>query len=146
MVPDADEGSISVVTARSRVGSQAPTGDFPAQVRRPRRRNAAGPCLDSAYEHLTVRVADMASEDRWLQFGRRASEAGAASMLSLQLYVEGDNLDADNLGALNLYAHTPNAFDDEPSRLGCSSGLTPPSPTPAPGRWPISPTPSPAAT
>jgi hypothetical protein len=50
----------------------------------------------------------MASEDRWPQFAQRASEAGAASMLSLQLYVEGDNL-----GALNLYSRTPNAFDDE---------------------------------
>jgi hypothetical protein len=32
MVPGADEGSISVVTARSGVGSQAPTSDLPAQV------------------------------------------------------------------------------------------------------------------
>jgi hypothetical protein len=28
MVPGADEGSISVVTGRSRIGSQAPTGDL----------------------------------------------------------------------------------------------------------------------
>ncbi|HLM22473.1 MAG TPA: GAF and ANTAR domain-containing protein, partial [Propionibacteriaceae bacterium] len=72
-----------------------------------------GPCLDSAYVHQTVRVADMASEERWPQFARRASEAGAASMLSLQLYVEGDNL-----GALNLYSRTPNAFDDESEQVG----------------------------
>jgi hypothetical protein len=32
VVPGADEGSISVVTARSGVGSQAPTSDLPAQV------------------------------------------------------------------------------------------------------------------
>ena len=69
--------------------------------------------MDSAYEHQTVRVADMASEERWPQFARRASEAGAASMLSLQLYVEGDNL-----GALNLYSRTPNAFDDESEQVG----------------------------
>jgi hypothetical protein len=34
-------------------------------------------------------------------------------MLSLQLYVEGDNL-----GALNLYSRPPNAFDDESEQVG----------------------------
>jgi GAF domain-containing protein len=69
--------------------------------------------LDAAFEQQTVRVADMASEDRWPEFARQASEAGAASMLSLQLYVEGDNL-----GALNLYSRTPGAFDDESEQVG----------------------------
>ena len=47
--------------------------------------------LDAAYEQLTVRVDDMASETRWPEFARRAGPAGAASMLSLQLYVEGES-------------------------------------------------------
>jgi transcriptional regulator with GAF, ATPase, and Fis domain len=113
MVPGADEGSVSVVTGRRHIGSQAPTGDLPVQVDALQEQTQQGPCLDSAYEHQTVRVADMASEERWPQFARRASEAGAASMLSLQLYVEGDNL-----GALNLYSRTPNAFDDESEQVG----------------------------
>ena len=113
MVPGADEGSVSVVTARSVVGSQAPTGDLPVQVDALQQVTGQGPCLDAAFEQLTVRVADMASEDRWPQFARRASEAGAGSMLSLQLYVEGDNL-----GALNLYSRRPNAFDDESEQVG----------------------------
>jgi hypothetical protein len=98
MVPGADEGSISVVTARRQVGSQAPTGDLPSKVDALQEETQQGPCLDAAFEQQTVRVADTASENRWPQFAKRASEAGAASMLSLQLYVEGDNL-----GALNLY-------------------------------------------
>ena len=113
MVPGADEGSISVVTGRTRIGSQAATGDLPVQVDALQEETQQGPCLDAAYEQLTVRVTDMANEDRWPQFARRASEAGAASMLSLQLYVEGDNL-----GALNLYARTPGAFDDESEQVG----------------------------
>jgi GAF domain-containing protein len=113
MVPGADEGSVSVVIARSGVGSQAPTSDLPAQVDALQEETGQGPCLDAAFEHQTVRVADMASEDRWPEFARRASEAGAASMLSLQLYVEGDNL-----GALNLYSRTPGAFDDESEQIG----------------------------
>src|ERR671910_1796483 len=113
IVPGVDEGSVSVVTGRRNIGSHAPTGDLPIQVDALQEETQQGPCLDSAYEQLTVRVADMASETRWPEFARRASEAGAASMLSLQLYVEGDNL-----GALNLYARRPNAFDDESEQVG----------------------------
>jgi len=113
IVPGVDEGSISVVTGRRNIGSQAPTGDLPMQVDALQEETQQGPCLDAAYKQLTVRVADMASETRWPEFARRASQAGAASMLSLQLYVEGDNL-----GALNLYSRTPNAFDDESEQVG----------------------------
>jgi GAF domain-containing protein len=113
MVPGVDEGSVSVVTGRRNIGSHAPTGDLPAQVDALQEETQQGPCLDSAYEQLTVRVDDMASETRWPEFARRASEAGAASMLSLQLFVEGDNL-----GALNLYSRTPHAFDDESEQVG----------------------------
>ena len=113
MVPGVDEGSVSVVTGRRNIGSQAPTGDLPVQVDALQEETQQGPCLDAAYKQLTVRVTDMASETRWPEFARRASQAGAASMLSLQLYVEGDNL-----GALNLYSRTPNAFDDESEQVG----------------------------
>ena len=113
MVPGVDDGSVSVVTGRRSIGSQAPTGDLPVQVDALQEETQQGPCLDAAYEQLTVRVTDMASETRWPEFARRASQAGAASMLSLQLYVEGDNL-----GALNLYSRTPNAFDDESEQVG----------------------------
>jgi len=67
-----------------------------------------GPCLDEAYEQETVRVSDMAAEQRWPLFVGRAADAGAGGMLSFQLYVEGDDL-----GALNLYSHRAGVFDDE---------------------------------
>lgn len=55
----------------------------------------------------------MAREQRWPRFVQRAAEAGASSMLTFQLYVE-----ADNLGALNLYGSQPHAFDDESEDVG----------------------------
>ena len=55
----------------------------------------------------------MADEQRWPRFASRAATLGAASMLSFQLYVEGDNL-----GALNLYSGHPNGFDDESEQVG----------------------------
>jgi GAF domain-containing protein len=113
LIPGAEEGSISVVAARRRVTPTVPTGDLPVQVDAIQEEVQQGPCLDAVYQHQTVRVDDLATEDRWPLFARRASAAGAASMLSLQLYAEGDNL-----GSLNLYARTAAAFTDESEQVG----------------------------
>lgn len=113
MVPGCDEGSISVVQGRRKVSSRAASSELPQVVDALQEQTGQGPCIDAAYEHLTVRVADMASEQRWPQFTARALEAGAAGMLSIQLYVEGDNL-----GALNLFSRTANAFTDQSEHVG----------------------------
>ena len=113
LIPGTEEASISVVTGRTNVTSQHPTSDLPARVDAIQTDVGQGPCLDAAYEHRTVRVPDMRHEQRWPKFARRASEAGAGSMLSFQLYVE-----HDDLGALNLYSREPDAFDDESEQVG----------------------------
>jgi transcriptional regulator with GAF, ATPase, and Fis domain len=113
LVPGVEEGSISVVTGRASVASQSASSDLPRQVDALQSEVSQGPCLDAVFEQQTVRVPDMASEQRWPEFARRAAALGAASMLSFQLYVEGDNL-----GALNLYARTAGAFTDESEQIG----------------------------
>lgn len=112
-VPGADEGSISMVTARRDVISQSPTSELPKRVDALQAETGEGPCLSSVFEQETVRVNDMATEDRSPAFAARALEAGAAGMVSFQLYVEGDNL-----GALNLYSRQPNVFTDESEHVG----------------------------
>lgn len=73
-----------------------------------------GPCLQAAIDRTEiVRVDDLASDSRWPTFAERAVGHGVASMLSFQLYAR-DN----NLGALNLYANKPAAFDDESAHIG----------------------------
>ncbi len=113
LVPGCDEASISVVIGRQKAFSQAASGDLPRAVDELQESLGEGPCLDAAYEHESVRVPDMASETRWPTFTPAALAAGAAGMLSLQLYVEDDNL-----GALNLYSRTAWAFDDESEHVG----------------------------
>ena len=66
-----------------------------------------GPCLTSLRDEVTVRAMDLRTEPRWVHFSRAAAELGVRSMLSVQLFV-----DDDNLGALNLYSGTPAAFDE----------------------------------
>ena len=113
LIPGADDGSISVVIGRRDVTSQHPSGDLPKRVDALQAELGEGPCLDAVYEQQTVRVPDLSREERWPQFSHRAAEAGVGSMLSFQLYVEGDNL-----GALNLYSRQPNGFDDESEQVG----------------------------
>jgi len=113
LIPGVEAGSISVVANRSGVTSVAQSGELPIQVDALQSETGQGPCLDAAFEHRTVRVADMRTETRWPAFARRAWAVGAGSMLSFQLFVEGDSL-----GALNLYSSVPNAFDDESEHVG----------------------------
>ena len=113
LVPGVQEGSISMVTGRAQVTSRHPSGELPLLVDAIQTETGQGPCLDAVFEQQTVRVSDMAHERRWPEFAQRAFDAGAGSMLSFQLYVEGDNL-----GALNLFSYQPEAFDDESEQVG----------------------------
>ncbi|MBJ2122634.1 GAF and ANTAR domain-containing protein [Arthrobacter sp. MSA 4-2] len=113
LIPGADEGSVSVVLGRTNIGSRAPSGNLPERIDALQMETKEGPCLEAAYEHRTVRVPDMSTERRWPLFAQRATEAGAHGMLSIQLWVEGDDL-----GALNLYSHEANAFTDESENIG----------------------------
>ncbi|WP_258062216.1 GAF and ANTAR domain-containing protein [Arthrobacter sp. B0490] len=113
LVPGADEGSVSVVLGRKNVGSRAPSSDLPRRIDALQMETGEGPCLEAAYEHRTIRVPDMGAEQRWPHFARRATEAGARGMLSIQLWVKGDDL-----GALNLYSYEADAFTDESEAVG----------------------------
>ncbi|MGQ7351023.1 ANTAR domain-containing protein [Quadrisphaera oryzae] len=114
LVPRAQHGSISLVRGRRTVTTAAATSAVGRRLDELQTELGQGPCLDAAFEHQTTRVADLAAEDRrWPALAARASELGAASALCLQLYVDGDNL-----GALNLLAERPAAFDDDAEDVG----------------------------
>lgn len=113
LIPGVDEGSISLVLGRRRVWSEAATGRLPRAVDALQEETGQGPCVDAAYQQETVRVPDMATEQRWPLFAARATGAGARGMLSFQLFVAGDDL-----GALNLYSYEANTFGDESEHVG----------------------------
>jgi transcriptional regulator with GAF, ATPase, and Fis domain len=113
LIPGVEEGSISTVRERRSITALGASGRLPEVADRIQQEAGQGPCFDAAFEHQTVRVPDMAHEERWPEFARRAHDAGVGSMLSFQLFVEGDNL-----GALNLYSSRARAFDDESEHVG----------------------------
>ena len=107
-VPGATAASISAVQHRREVKTLAATGELPRAVDHAQYDLGEGPCLDSLYDHRTVRLSDLDAEQRWPRFVARAQELGVSSMLAVQLYVDGEDL-----GALNLINRRPEAFDDE---------------------------------
>jgi transcriptional regulator with GAF, ATPase, and Fis domain len=112
-VPGAQYAGLTVVEARRKVDTPAATHCVVREVDQAQYDTGQGPCLSAVYEQQTVRLSDMASEDRWPDFTRRALDLGIGSMLSFQLYVV-----EDNLGALNLYSADADAFDDESEHVG----------------------------
>ena len=107
-VPGVMEASISEIQRRRDVKTLAATGELPRAVDHAQYDLVEGPCLDTLYQHRTVRLTDLDAERRWPRFVARARELGVGSMLAVQLFVEDENI-----GALNLISREVNAFDDE---------------------------------
>jgi GAF domain-containing protein len=113
LIPHVAEASVSLVTGRRTVESRAASGELPRRIDALQSEIGQGPCVDAAYDERIVRVPDLSRESRWPEFAKAAYAAGARSMLSFQLFVEGDNL-----GALNLYGDDVNIFDEESEQVG----------------------------
>lgn len=112
-VPGAQECGVTLVIQRRRVESRAPTGRIPREIDQLQERLSEGPCLDAVFEQRTVRIDDIRDEERWRRFPEEAAARGLGSLLSFRLFVAGDDL-----GALNLYATEPLAFDEESESIG----------------------------
>ena len=104
---------ISLVRGRE-ITSPASSNDIPRTLDKIQEEVGEGPCLDAIKEHEVFQTGDLAAEGRWPQFSKRAfDETGVRSVLSLRLFVE-----HDTMGALNLYATDPDAFDEADVALG----------------------------
>lgn len=72
-----------------------------------------GPCITAAAERRTVVCGSLDREAAFPRFGQRVGRLGVNSVLSLPL------LGPDRvLGAMNVYAHARNAFDQRAVQLG----------------------------
>ncbi|PSK85012.1 ANTAR domain-containing protein [Murinocardiopsis flavida] len=72
-----------------------------------------GPCLDAARHERSFLIDDMAAETRWPRYAPRAVELGVGSMMGFELFAQDHTL-----GALDLYAHRPGAFDEHAREIG----------------------------
>ncbi len=72
-----------------------------------------GPCITAARERRTVRSGSLGGEKMWPRFGPRVGRLGVHSALSLPLLLS-DRV----IGAINVYAHGKDVFDEHAAELG----------------------------
>ena len=72
-----------------------------------------GPCISAAATGEVMRSGSLSSDPRWPRFGPRVGRLGVHSVLSLPLVTP-----QGVLGAMNVYAHPKDAFDDHAQHIG----------------------------
>jgi transcriptional regulator with GAF, ATPase, and Fis domain len=72
-----------------------------------------GPCITAVLERRTVRSGSLGGEKMWPRFGPRVGRLGVHSALSLPLLLPGQVV-----GAINVYAHGKEMFDEHAAELG----------------------------
>jgi GAF domain-containing protein len=105
-IPTCDYGGVSLLTKRG-ISTAAASDPFTEQIDAIQYELDDGPCLSSIRDREIVEAPSLASEDRWIEFSRRAGEAGIGSVLSFPLVA----LDR-SVGSLNLYSKKDQAFQD----------------------------------
>jgi hypothetical protein len=93
----------------------AQTSEVPLRVDSIQYSLGYGPCIDAIVDNTTYVCPDLAEEQRWPEFGRRAvDEVGVRSMLSYRMFLEDDDL----IAGLNFYATKTDAFDENSVTTG----------------------------
>lgn len=112
VIAAADEVSLTLVR-KGRAQTAAYTGILAMQADERQYGLDGGPCLDAARGGEMMVIRDMRTEDRWQTYAPQAASIGVLSSLSVPLPIQ-----EDLIGALNVYARTPNAFDEADMRAG----------------------------
>lgn len=107
-----EEVSVTLVSGKD-PHSAAFTGELALTLDEFQYQYCRGPCLDASVSHAILSVPDMTVETRWPQWAARCIDTGARSSLSVGLPVH-----ETVTGAINIYATTPGAFDDDAVTLG----------------------------
>ena len=111
-IPPADGAGLTM-TEHERSDIVVASAPFVKDIDTIQYRLGEGPCVSAVRERTTMRSGSLGGDPRWPRFGPRVGRLGVHSVLSLPL-VTPDGV----LGALNVYAHAKDAFDDDAVELG----------------------------
>jgi GAF domain-containing protein len=113
-IPGAEYAGITITRTGKHIETPAATHMYPMLLDKIQQRHAEGPCLSAAWEEKTVHVADLQTDERFPLYRQDAlAETPIRSIMAFQLFIAGETM-----GALNVYAETPNVFDDESRNIG----------------------------
>lgn len=111
-IPGADGAGVTLLQ-RGRADTIVASADFVREVDAVQYGIGEGPCITAAAAGVTVRSGSLGADATWPRFGARVRRMGVHSALSLPLVTP-----LGILGAMNVYAHAENAFDDRAVELG----------------------------
>lgn len=113
-IPGAQYAGITVTRNGKHIDTPAATHMYPLLLDKVQQRYGEGPCLSAAWEEKTVHVADLETDERFPRYREDAlAETPIRSIMAFQLFIAGETM-----GALNVYAESPNVFDTESRNIG----------------------------
>ena len=114
-IPGADGAGLTMME-RDRADTIVASAPFVREIDAIQYGLGEGPCISATHEGTTMRSGSLGGEPRWPRFGPRVGRLGVHSVLSLPL------LTPDGVfGAMNVYAHPKDAFDDHAQHIRAGS-------------------------
>jgi transcriptional regulator with GAF, ATPase, and Fis domain len=113
-LPGTDYANVTVASSEFDIDTQSATNEWAVRIDDIQRRHREGPCLSTAWRRDVVHVDDLHQDERWPKFRAEALESTPVrSIMSFQLF-----LTDKSMGALNVFAERPKAFDERTRQLG----------------------------
>ena len=111
-IPGADGAGLTLLQ-KGRADTIVFTAEFVREVDDIQYGLGQGPCIRAAAQGVTVRSGSLGTDPTWPEFGPLVSALGVNSALSLPL-IGSERV----LGAMNIYAHDHDVFDERAAELG----------------------------
>ena len=111
-IPGADGAGLTLLE-EDRADTIVATAPFVSEIDDIQYGIGQGPCISAAATAETVMSGSLGGDQRWPRFGGRVARLGVHSVVSLPL-ITPDGV----VGAMNVYAHAKNVFDDRAAELG----------------------------
>jgi transcriptional regulator with GAF, ATPase, and Fis domain len=113
-IPGAQYAGITVTRNGKHIDTPAASHDWPILLDKIQQRHREGPCLTAAWEEKTIHVADLETDARFPLYREDAlAETPIRSIMAFQLFIA-----SETMGALNVYAEKPHAFDHNSRAIG----------------------------
>lgn len=105
---DTELAGITLIRARGRLETRAPTGSLVEQADLLQYELREGPCVQAAAESQSFISDDLSTDERWPAWGPAVARLGIHSVLAVDL-----NAGRRRIGALNLYGDEGRAFSED---------------------------------
>ena len=113
-IPGAQYAGVTVTRNAKHIDTPAATHKWPILLDEIQQRHREGPCLTAAWEEKTVHAKNLETDERFPLYARDAlAETPIRTVYAFQMWIAGETM-----GALNVYAETPNAFGPETRESG----------------------------